>query len=132
MNNVFGQMPRQLARSLRSAGLAASHRQVAPTWQLLSCCAASQVPNRTFSFSAPRRKDSAEEKAKKLNQQGLDEHEQQVKVREHQVKRPWHREDADKPPVEEEGKRKKEPLTRGTSPHIFAPIVHDDTLTLKF
>lgn len=53
--------------------------------------------------------------ARKLNEKRLDEHEQEVKVRQHQVRRPWHRHDADKPPVDSEGKGPKEPITKGTA-----------------
>jgi len=56
--------------------------------------------SRSLSTNRPFRRDEYEEKARKLNQKGLDEQEQQVRVREHQVKRPWHRDDADKPPAE--------------------------------
>jgi hypothetical protein len=70
------------------------------------------IANRPFSTSPTRRDDEFEEKAKKLDQKGLDEHEQEVRVRQHQVKRPWHREDADKPPVREPGDEKT-PLTKG-------------------
>lgn len=45
--------------------------------------------------------DKYEEKARKLNQKGLDEAEQTVRVKQNQVKRPWLREDADKPPAEQ-------------------------------
>lgn len=42
----------------------------------------------------------------------LDDHDQEARVREHQVKRPWLREDADKPPVQESGDEKP-PLKKG-------------------
>ncbi|KAK4214945.1 hypothetical protein QBC37DRAFT_140646 [Rhypophila decipiens] len=51
--------------------------------------------------------------ARKLSQKSLDEHEQEVKVRQHQVQRPWHRQDADKPPVDDDGNTSDEPLTKG-------------------
>ena len=72
-----------------------------------------------------RNEDDAEAKAKKLSQQEVDEQEESVKVqgldkdkqetraREHQVKRPWHRDDADAPPVKEPGDEKA-PLKKGT------------------
>lgn len=47
-----------------------------------------------------------------MNQKELDEEEQEVRARQSQVKRPWLREDADKPPVQEPGKEKA-PLTKG-------------------
>ncbi|KLU86883.1 hypothetical protein MAPG_05890 [Magnaporthiopsis poae ATCC 64411] len=42
-------------------------------------------------------------RARDLNQKGLDEQEKEVRLRQHQVKRPWHRDKADEPPVQEEG-----------------------------
>lgn len=59
----------------------------------------------------PRREDEYEAKARKLNQKGLDEHEKEVRVRQRQVHRPWHRQDADKPPIREKGD--KEPVVKG-------------------
>jgi len=61
------------------------------------------VPRRPFGDSRRRMGGGYEEKAKALNQKGLDEQEQEVQVRRHQIKRPWHREGADKPPVSEDG-----------------------------
>ncbi|EAA30422.1 hypothetical protein GE21DRAFT_10580 [Neurospora crassa] len=52
------------------------------------------------SVSPKTRETEAEAKAKKLDQKRLDEHEEEVRAREQQVRRPWHREGADKPPVE--------------------------------
>lgn len=70
---------------------------------------------RSFSTTAHlQREDSAAEKAKKLNQKGLDEQEKELKQddgfdsqidnaigeqRELQRRTPWHREGSDKPPV---------------------------------
>lgn len=56
---------------------------------------------RPFSCSRARQQDEYAEKARKLNQKGLDEAEQEVRVKQNQVKRPWLREDADKPPAEQ-------------------------------
>ncbi|KAJ9132279.1 hypothetical protein NKR23_g11333 [Pleurostoma richardsiae] len=67
---------------------------------------------RIISHSASRRRDQYDEKATRLNQKGLDEQEQQVRVMENQVKRPWHREDADKPPVDQKDGGT-QPLTKG-------------------
>jgi len=70
-----------------------------------------------LSTSATRlHEDKYEKAAKALNQKGLDEQEQKVKVRQHQVQRPWHREDADKPTVAKEGEEK-EASTQGKSTH---------------
>ncbi|TLS21429.1 uncharacterized protein PpBr36_10120 [Pyricularia pennisetigena] len=54
-------------------------------------------------------------RARDLNQQGLDEQEQEVVLRKHQIERPWHRQDADKPPVDPKGhdKKREEPLSKG-------------------
>jgi hypothetical protein len=51
--------------------------------------------------------DKYAKKAKALSQKTLDEQEQQVRVRENQVKRPWHREGADEPPVQPDGEEGK-------------------------
>ncbi|KAK4221324.1 hypothetical protein QBC38DRAFT_134105 [Podospora fimiseda] len=55
---------------------------------------------------------SQEAKARALNQKGLDEEEQKVKARANQVKRPWHREGADKPVVDSKG-NEIQPTTKG-------------------
>lgn len=60
-----------------------------------------RIFERAFHISRPSRQDEYEEKARKLNQKGLDEAEQEVRVKQNQVKRPWLREDADKPPAEQ-------------------------------
>lgn len=61
------------------------------------------------SVSPKTRETEAEAKAKKLDQKRLDEHEEEVRAREQQVRRPWHREGADKPPVE----GNTEPIAKG-------------------
>lgn len=60
---------------------------------------------------------SQEAKARALNQKGLDKEEQEVKVRANQVKRPWHREGADKPLIDFEG-QEIQPTTKG----MFFPL----------
>lgn len=55
---------------------------------------------RAFSSSPWRGQGQHDDKAQPPNQKGLDQHEQEVRVRRNQVKRPWLREDADKPPAE--------------------------------
>ncbi|ROW00646.1 hypothetical protein VSDG_03208 [Cytospora chrysosperma] len=57
---------------------------------------------RELNSSPITREESGDTKARKLSQKGLDEEEQEVRVRQKQVKRPWLREDADKPPAEQE------------------------------
>ena len=63
------------------------------------------------SVSREARESEADAKAMKLNQKRLDEHEEEVRAREQQVRRPWHREGADKPPVEDDGNS--EPIAKG-------------------
>ncbi|KAK4120468.1 hypothetical protein N657DRAFT_666083 [Parathielavia appendiculata] len=53
-----------------------------------------------------------EAKAKKLDQKVLEEQEQEVRARQSQVERPWHRHEADNPPVDKEGKQVA-PVTKG-------------------
>ncbi|KAK3689130.1 hypothetical protein B0T22DRAFT_167139 [Podospora appendiculata] len=67
---------------------------------------------RPNSTSQRPRENEFDAKAKRLNQKRLDEHEEEVKVRQNQVKRPWNREGADRPPVEKDG-NEAEPLTKG-------------------
>ncbi|CAN8104515.1 unnamed protein product [Discula destructiva] len=50
--------------------------------------------------SSPLLLDRCDDKARKPDQKGLDEAEQEARVKQNQVKRPWLREDADKPPAE--------------------------------
>ena len=64
------------------------------------------------SVSRVTRETEAEAKAKKLDQKRLDEHEEEVRAREQQVSRPWHREGADKPPVDDNGDSV-EPIAKG-------------------
>ncbi|EJT70306.1 hypothetical protein GGTG_12478 [Gaeumannomyces tritici R3-111a-1] len=53
-------------------------------------------------------------RARDLNQKGLDEEEKEVRLRQHQVKRPWHRDKADEPPVKDKGGAgKDEELSKG-------------------
>lgn len=68
-------------------------------------------------FSA-QAKEAAEAKAKRLDQRVLDEQEQEVRTRQGQVKRPWHRQGADDPPVTD--KEFAEPVTEGIWHLIFA------------
>ncbi|KAK3388759.1 hypothetical protein B0T20DRAFT_102197 [Sordaria brevicollis] len=62
------------------------------------------------SVSPKTRETEADAKAKKLSQKRLDEHEEEVRAREQQVRRPWHREGADKPPVQDSGSQ---PIAKG-------------------
>jgi len=104
MSYLLRRLPGQLARCAVTATPRVS-RSVVPKF--------SHCRPRAFSITLARLGDKYEEEAKRLNQKGLDEHEQEVRVRQHQVKRPWHRQDADKPPVDEKGETE-ERLTTGT------------------
>ena len=75
--------------------------------------ACAPVARRTFGSSLPRASNGYDDKARALNQKGLDEQEQEVKVREHQIKRPWLRDGADKPPVPKDGEPNS-PSAKGT------------------
>ncbi|KUI58328.1 Calcium uniporter protein 5, mitochondrial [Cytospora mali] len=107
MSCAFRRVPCQLARLTRplsptlSTSATASLRltrtpRVPPTspFTVLSV--------RAFSNSPIIRQDGGEAKARKLNQKGLDEQEQEVRAKQKQVQRPWIREDADKPPAEQD------------------------------
>ncbi|KAK3935378.1 hypothetical protein QBC46DRAFT_323495 [Diplogelasinospora grovesii] len=132
MNHVFRRLPSQLTR----CGLRGStYRSVeVRQWShSVYDTGAAAVSSRAFSISRSCRKDEWEAKARKLSQKGLDEHEQEVKVRQHQVKRPWHRQNADKPPVDE--KRKEvEPITKGkllTTPTRLLKLVLPLPITVE-
>lgn len=58
-------------------------------------------------------KEEDEGTLRRPKQEGLDEKEQEARVKQNQVKRPWLREDADKPPAEQE--RDEKPESKGTS-----------------
>lgn len=81
-----------------------------------------------FSTNHALRKDQYEEQARKLNQKGLDQQEQEIRVKENQLRRPWHRQDVDKPPAE------KGPLedmpTKGTLCLHHAAKLHSRTNAL--
>lgn len=66
---------------------------------------------RTLSTAKPDETEP-EAKAKKLDQTLLDEQEQDVRGRQSQVKRPWHRQGADNPPVKKAGEDTA-PVTEG-------------------
>lgn len=48
------------------------------------------------------RRDVSSERPHSSDQKGLNPDEQEVRVKEKQVKRPWLREDADKPPADQD------------------------------
>ncbi|KAK0625057.1 hypothetical protein B0T17DRAFT_531812 [Bombardia bombarda] len=101
MSYVFRRLPCAAGGSLRSVSRPFNRSTIA-FWP---------AKVRRYSDQASQ-EEKYDAKAKRLNQKRLDEHEEEVKVRQHQVQRPWHRQDADKPPVVEKGKES-EPVTKG-------------------
>lgn len=77
---------------------------------------------RTFTTSSRLKRDKYDGEAKKLNQKGLDEHEQEVKVQQRQIKVPWHRENVDKPPVDKD-ERATRAMTKGNCYSQSFPFV---------
>ncbi|KAM7196863.1 Protein of unknown function, DUF607 domain containing protein [Naviculisporaceae sp. PSN 640] len=101
--NAIRLLPRALPRvSPRSSLSLGGERWVQPAWYSTTRASFQQQLENKYDIEA-----------RKLNQKRLDEHEQEVKVRQHQVQRPWHRQDADKPPVDDTGKQPYEPITKG-------------------
>ncbi|KAK5662441.1 hypothetical protein OQA88_8352 [Cercophora sp. LCS_1] len=100
MNTLLRRLPRQIGAPQTTACY--SHIPL----RALSIC-----PVRPLSTTRSLREDEYEAKARKLNQKGLDDHEKQVQVRQRQVHRPWHRQNADKPPVQEQ--EDTEPVVKG-------------------
>jgi hypothetical protein len=70
-------------------------------------------PSRIFSTRKPK-ENEGEAEAKKLSQKVVDEEEQEVRAIQSQVRRPWHREGADKAPVDKDG-NKVGAITKGSS-----------------
>ncbi|KAK4096124.1 hypothetical protein N658DRAFT_459236 [Parathielavia hyrcaniae] len=103
------------------------HRQLihgSSTWRLATRCQAqspfSYRPFRTGISASRLRADSTavpdqtepEAKAKELDQKALEEQEHEVRARQSQVERPWHRHGGDEPPVDKDGKQIA-PVTKG-------------------
>lgn len=90
------------------------------------------IPKRSFHSSQITHANEPDEKARDLNQKGLDEAEQQVRVKQKQVERPWLRENADKPPAEQSPQES--PNAQGKAPHLpahhSAITPHQPALTL--
>jgi calcium uniporter protein, mitochondrial len=77
-----------------------------------------QAISRSFQTTNRFRKELQDESARETNQRDLDAHEDEVKAgieaaTKAQIKRPWQREGADKPPVDEESKRLNKAMTKG-------------------
>ncbi|AEO58415.1 hypothetical protein MYCTH_2305722 [Thermothelomyces thermophilus ATCC 42464] len=99
MNHVSGRLRSQLIRGSTCCSLAARfQRQFPITCRPLRPRVFARQLQRFAPRAAPSQTDP-EAKAKKLDQKVLDEQEQEVRVRQNQVKRPWHREGADDPPT---------------------------------
>ncbi|KAJ4417924.1 hypothetical protein N0V82_005881 [Gnomoniopsis sp. IMI 355080] len=107
MSCAFRRMPCRLGRLAWPISSAAS--STAPTIHRCAPTTANQfglrfplkIATRAFHSSQSTRTNETDDKARDLNQKGLDEAEQQVRVKQKQVERPWLRENADKPPAEQ-------------------------------
>ncbi|KAJ4288888.1 hypothetical protein N0V88_007221 [Collariella sp. IMI 366227] len=113
MNYAFGRLSRQLIHGLpkgqflRCGLQTLSPRSYPPVRAVISA----GQPWTSFSTAKPDETEP-EAKAKKLDQKVLDEEEQELRARQNQVKRPWHREGADEPPIDKDGKDDA-PVTKG-------------------
>ncbi|KAJ0124246.1 hypothetical protein J7T55_005584 [Diaporthe amygdali] len=104
MTSAFRRLPCQLSRLATPNPIATSTSlsiSLRTTWRskTLSTCRPPLIAIRPFSHSPVIRRDVSAEKPHSSNPNGLDPDEQEVRVKEKQVKRPWMREDADKPPA---------------------------------
>ncbi|GAB1318322.1 Calcium uniporter protein [Madurella fahalii] len=115
MNNAFRRLQRQLTHGSLSwnpparcgswspfAHHTSAYDQSTPTRQWRRAVSTGPKPNKT----------EGDAKVKKLDQEVLDEQEQDVKARQSQVKRPWHRHGSDSPPVVK-GSKEVDPVTKG-------------------
>lgn len=92
---------RKLARPISPCAATYSIPRCAPSTSMtLGALFPREIVTRSFHSSRINYRDEHDEKARDLNQKGLDEAEQEVRVKQNQVKRPWLRENADKPPAE--------------------------------
>ena len=119
MNYVLGRLQRQVI-------------QGSARWQISTRCQqhtrfphAPCRPNRALAGPVSRAFATAEPdhtvseaKAKKVDQRALDKQEQEVRAKESQLKRPWHRHGVDDPPVEKND-NKAAPVTTGRYRHPF-------------
>ncbi|KAK3385627.1 hypothetical protein B0H63DRAFT_185670 [Podospora didyma] len=113
MNCVIRRLPRQLPRTAPSGAAPCWRFTLQRTFSPTNHPRISNFQSRHISTpQAQREEDASDAKARKLSQKSLDEEEQEVRVRQNQVKRPWHRQDADKPPVSED-ESQPEPLSKG-------------------
>lgn len=80
------------------------HSQSTSTYQWPRAVSTGPEPNKT----------EPDVKAERLDREVLNEQEQEVKARQTQVKRPWHRHESDRPPVIKDS-REPNPVTKGSS-----------------
>lgn len=109
MTSAFRRLPCQLGRLASSRPIATSTSTCISTslrarWgsQRVSTCRINLISSRTFSQSPVTRRDISAERPQSSNPKGLEPDEQEVRVKEKQVKRPWMREDADKAPADQD------------------------------
>lgn len=105
MSFAIRRLPCQLSELVRTASTASSHTISRRPLRAVNTTRfpktfAESVSIRSL-HSTQSRADGPDEKVRKLSQRGLDEAEQEVRVKQNQVKRPWLRENADKPPAEQ-------------------------------
>lgn len=109
MTSAFRRLPCQLGRLASSRTIATSTStstyistslHATRGSQRVSTCRTSLPSTRLFSHSPRVRRDVSSERPQSSNPKGLNPDEQEVRVKEKQVQRPWLREDADKPPAD--------------------------------
>lgn len=112
MSSTFRRLPCHLGRLATSRTIATTtstststylSTSLRATWgsQRVPICRPSLTSSRPFSHSPIVRRDVSSERPQSSNPKGLDQDEQEVRVKEKQVKRPWLREDADRPPADQ-------------------------------
>lgn len=84
----------------------------------------SGVISRGLRTTRPLRKDLRDETARETNQRDQEAHEEEVEAgieaaAKQQIRRPWQREGADKPPVDEEARKANKAMTKGENTHRF-------------
>lgn len=104
MSCAFARVPCRLAR-LASPSPVSSFSTRTRNTTLARRFPTTQYAGSTLLYSsnaaAAPKNNKYDEKARKLDQKGLDKEEQEVRVKMNQTKRPWLRENADKPPAEQ-------------------------------
>lgn len=107
MTSAFRRLPSHLGRLASSRTIATStstSTSLRATWgsqRLSTCRPPSLTSSRPFSHSPTLCRDVSSERPQSSNPKGLNSDEQEVRVKEKQVKRPWMREDADRPPADQ-------------------------------